>query len=110
MGKNHKDSDNDNTSTNAYISPTSTFFGSFTNAYYTGQTVSQVLVTITDRNYNYYMGAYPATGVVRGPVDAPNANALYYNNPRILVPGAARCGCCDSKPIYVTRIVSDGGL
>ena len=68
--------------------PTSTTFGNFPPY----QADSEVYITLTDRNYNYFLG-YPTA----------LAGVNYYRNPRFLVAGRRPCGCCDNKIIIVTK-------
>lgn len=79
------------TTTQAFITPTLTTFTAIPVA------ATPVLLTITDRDYNYFFG-YAATAV---------NGAKYYNSPNYLVAGPRRCGCADSHPIIVTRIPED---
>lgn len=53
---------------------------------------SEVYITLTDRNYNYFLG-YPTAF----------AGVNYFRNPRFMVAGRRPCGCCDNKIIIVTR-------
>lgn len=55
-----------------------------------------VLLTITDRDYNYFFG-YAAT--VSG--------AKYFDSNRYYVAGEKKCGCADSHPIVVTTYPRD---
>lgn len=55
-----------------------------------------VLLTITDRDYNYFFG-YAAT--VGG--------AKYFNSNKYFVAGEKKCGCADSHPIVVTTYPRD---
>jgi hypothetical protein len=81
----------------SFIEPTTTIFGN--NGFYEGQ-LSSVYITITDPNFNYFYG-YATAAPVNGP-NGMQQNGYFYNNNRMLVPGPVNCGCCDSKPIYVT--------
>lgn len=72
------------------IDPTAATFAA--SAIQTAFTATPVLITITDRNYNYFYG-YPTS----------IAGVNYYQSPRFLVAGPRRCGCCDSHPIIFTR-------
>ena len=70
--------------------PTATTFFSYF-------TASEILITMTDRDYNYYYG-YPTN------LDGVN----YYQNSNFLVAGQRnQCGCCDNKVIIVTRALED---
>lgn len=68
--------------------PTATTFNNIP-ALYAG---SEVYITLTDRNYNYFLG-YPT----------PLAGVNYFRNPRYMVAGRRPCGCCDNKIVIVTR-------
>jgi hypothetical protein len=72
------------------VAPTETTFSS-------SFTLSDVLITITDRNYNYFYGY--ATNV---------AGVNFYNSPKFLVAGPQqKCACCDNKIIIVTKAPDD---
>ena len=81
------------TSVIPYITPTLTTFTSYP------MIPTPVLLTITDRNFNYFYG-YAAT--VNG--------AQYYNSPNYMVAGPKNCGCADSHPIIVTTVPGDIGI
>lgn len=53
---------------------------------------AEVYITLTDRNYNYFLG-YPT--VLSG--------VNYFRNQRFMIAGQRPCGCCDNKIIIVTR-------
>lgn len=53
---------------------------------------AEVYITLTDRNYNYFLG-YPT--ILSG--------VNYFRNPRFMIAGRRPCGCCDNKIIIVTR-------
>lgn len=77
------------TSTSTSVSsllPTATTFT-------TSFTPTAILLTITDRNYNYFYG-YPTN----------SAGIDYYNSPRFLIARPPHGGCgCGNKIIIVTR-------
>ena len=75
-----------------FIQPTAT---TFTSSF----KLSEVLLTITDPNYNYFFG-YPS--------NLPGGSSKgveYYKNSKYLIGGPRKhCGgCCDNKIIIVTR-------
>lgn len=69
--------------------PTATTFSTFP----TFKADSEVYITLTDRNYNYFLG-YPTL----------QAGVNYFRNQRFMIAGRRPCGgCCDNKIIIVTR-------
>lgn len=75
------------------LTPTMTLMAPTETTFSSSFTVSDVLITITDRNYNYFYGY--ATNV---------AGVNFYRSPKFLVAGPQqKCGCCDNKIIIVTK-------
>lgn len=76
------------TSLQTFINPTAT---TFTNSF----TLSEILMTVTDRNYNYFFGY---------PTNIPGFKGELYESSRYLIAGRRKkCGCCDNKIIIVTK-------
>lgn len=85
---NHKAS---STSISTFIQPTAT---TFTSSF----TLSELLMTITDRDYNYFYG-YP-TNI---PGFGGNNVNLYRSSRYLIAKKRQNCGCCDNKIIIVTK-------
>lgn len=68
--------------------PTATIFG----AQGLTSMPAEVFITVTDRNFNHFLG-YPT----------PLSGVNYYRNPNFLIAGQRPCGSCDNKIIIVTR-------
>ena len=78
------------------LQPTATTFNANPVLAVPAPTPTEVFITVTDRNYNYFLG-YPT----------PLSGVHYYKNPRFMIAGRRPCGCCDNKIIIVTRAADE---
>jgi len=92
--KHHNKKDTSTSSTSlSMIAPTATTFTHSATFIST-----DVYLTYTDKNFNYFLG-YPTAG---------GNGANFYGNQRFMVAQPTqKCGCCDNKLIIVTRGFDD---